>query len=132
MERTIRVLLVDDEADFIEPVAFWLKSKGYAITAASNGAEAIALIKRDAPDIVFLDLHMPIMDGLQTLRRIRGFNKDLPVIIITAVYQDRESFTQANALGISGFFPKQSSLSSLARIIETSLKAHAKLKSPPA
>jgi len=52
-------------------------------------------------------------------------------VIVTALYQDEKPFTIANKLGISGFFPKQSSLAELTRIIETTLRAHVKLKSPP-
>lgn len=131
MDRRIHVLLVDDEQDFLEPVAFWLNSKGYRVTTAANGQEALDQIAQQPPDIVFLDIHMPILDGMQTLERIRRTHKDLPVIIVTAVYQDQENFATANKLGISGFFPKQSSLSDLTRIIEISLKAHAKLKTLP-
>ncbi len=131
MQRTIHVLLVDDEADFLAPVSFWLRSKGYVVTTAANGLEALEQIKQKIPDIAFLDIHMPGMDGLETLRRIRETTRELPVIIVTAVYQDEHNFSTANQLGISGFFPKNSSLSELTRVIEASLKAHSKLKSPP-
>jgi CheY-like chemotaxis protein len=128
MERKPHILLVDDEADFLAPVSFWLQSKGYRVRTTLNGEEAIQLIKQELPDMVFLDIHMPGMDGLATLTQIRQISKDLPVIIVTAVYQNEKTFAKANELGISGFFPKHSSLSELVRIIETSLRAHAKLK----
>ena len=131
MDRTIRILLVDDETDFLTPVSFGLQARGYLVTTASNGQQALERITQEAPDVVFLDIHMPVMDGLETLRRIRALTKDLPVIMVTAVYQDEKNFATANALGISGFFPKQSSLADLVKIIETSLRAHAKLKFPP-
>jgi len=131
-QRKVHVLLVDDEQDFLEPVSFWLQSKGYRVTTANSGQAALDVIHRGTPDIVFLDIHMPGMDGLETLRHIRETHKDLPVIIVTAVYQDEKNFSTANKLGISGFFPKQSTLSELTSIIQTCLKAHAKLKpSPP-
>ena len=126
--KQVRVLLVDDEPDFIEPVSFWLQSKGYTVAAAATGKEALEQIAKEMPDIVFLDIHMPDMDGVETLRRIRALSKDLPVIMVTATYQVAAHFPKANELGISGFFPKHTSLSELVRIIETSLRAHAKLK----
>ncbi len=128
MERTVRVLLVDDEGDFIEPVSYWLQSKGYQILTASNGEEAIEVIKREQPDIVFMDINMPGMGGIDTLRQIRETNKDLPVIMLTAAYQDEKIFAKANELGIAGFFPKHSSLDDLGRIIEASLRLHSRRK----
>lgn len=130
MERKTHVLWVDDEVDFLGPVTFWLQSKGYTVTTAENGQEAMAKIQQQTPDIVFLDIHMPVMGGLETLRRIREIFLDLPVIIVTAVSEDKQNFTLANQLKVSGFFPKQSRLSELTSVIETSLRAHAKLKFP--
>lgn len=130
MERTVNVLMVDDETDFLEPVAFWLKSKGYAVTTLTNGEEAVELVKRAPPDVIFLDINMPGIDGIETLRRIRALNRDLPVVMVTAAYQDEKNISQASSLGIAGFFPKNNSLSELVRVIETCLRVHTKLKSP--
>ena len=128
MERTVRVLLVDDEGDFIEPVSYWLQSKGYQILTAGNGEEAIQAIEKEHPDIVFMDINMPVMGGIDTLRQIRETNKDLPVIMLTAAYQDEKNFAKANELGIAGFFPKHSSLDDLGKIIEASLRLHSRRK----
>ncbi len=128
MGRTIRVLLVDDEEDFVMPVSYWLQSRGYETATVANGQEALDAIEKQMPDIVFMDINMPVMDGLETLRRIRELYKGLPVIMVTAAYQDEKNFEKANKLGISGFFPKHSSLPELGRIIEASLRAHTKLR----
>jgi len=127
-DRPIRVLLVDDEADFLQPVSFWLRSKGYDVATAPNGEDAMERIAREVPDIVFMDINMPGMNGLETLRSIRATNQKLPVIMVTAAYQNEKYFAEANSLGISGFFPKSHSLSELAAIIETSLRAHTRRK----
>ena len=132
MDKPINVLMVDDETDFLEPVAFWLKSKGYAVTTLTSGVEAVEHIKHAAPDVVFLDINMPGIDGIETLRRIRALNRDLPVVMVTAAYQDEKNITRASTLGIAGFFPKNNSLSELVRVIETCLRVHSKLKTPPA
>lgn len=123
-----QVLIVDDEPDFVEPVLFWLKSKGYEVISVSNGPDALKAVRQHRPDMIFLDIQMPEMDGIETLRRIRAISKTIPVVMVTAVYQDSKSFAAATKLGISGFFPKQSSLPELIKIIETTLRTHAKLR----
>ena len=110
MEKKIKILVVDDEIDFTQPMAFWLESRGYSVAVAPDGKSAIELIKKDKPDIVFLDLKMPVMDGIETLRRIRKFNRKLPVIIITVEYANEQKFEEAKKLGTSGFFPKKRGL----------------------
>jgi CheY-like chemotaxis protein len=124
----VRVLLVDDAEDFLEPVRFWLESKGYLVMTANNGQEALDAIKRHAPNIVFLDINMPGMNGLEALKRIRSLYGNLPVVMVTAAYQNEQYFAEANKLGISGFFPKSNSLPDLTRMIEMTLRAHGKIK----
>ena len=83
-EQAIKILIVDDERDFLETMGFWLKSKGYIVDMADNGKTAIEKIKQDVPDVVFLDVVMPEMDGIETLREIRKVNPDLSVVMVTA------------------------------------------------
>ena len=127
MEQRLNILLVDDQPDFIEPVAFWLESKGYQVRSASSGQDALRMIKEQLPDIVFLDIKMPVMDGVETLRHIRRINKQIPVIMITA-YEHNEKFTEARQLGIAGFFYKKDNLDDLGRLIEPILRAHKRKK----
>lgn len=117
-----RVLLVDDEQDFNDTIAFWLKAKGYPVTQAASGIEALEILQGHPHEVVFLDINMPRMDGIETLRRIRERNAGQPVIMVTAAFQDEVKFTQARALGISGFFPKGSSLNQLGHVLEVALK----------
>jgi len=128
MKKKIRVLLVDDEQDFLEPISLWLESKGYSVTLAYNGKQTIQIVKSDTPDIVFLDIRMPVMDGIEILARIREFNKKIPVVMVTA-YCDEKSLARARQLGVSGFFPKRESLEELQNTIETTLRTHKKLRS---
>lgn len=85
--------------------------------------------KEKKPAVVFLDINMPGMDGLETLRKIRKFDKELSVIMVTA-YADEEKFSQAKKLDTSGFFPKGGSLEELQKTIEVTLRTHKKLKTP--
>ena len=127
MENKIKVLLVDDEADFTQPLSFWLKSKGYDVIVASGGQEGINLVRQDCPNIMFLDLNMPGIDGVETLRRIREFNPEIPVIIISA-YLDDKRITQTHKLGISGVFYKEKDFSEGLSLLETALRMHKNLK----
>jgi CheY-like chemotaxis protein len=124
MPEPIRVLLVDDEEDFLESVSFWLTSKGYQITKARSGEAALELLKSNRHDVVFLDVMMPGIDGVETLRRLRAFNKTIPVILVTASdMTDDNRYAGAKALGVSGLFPKGSSLTQLTQALEVGLRA---------
>ena len=128
MDKPISILLADDEESFIEPISFWLKSRGYAVSIARNGQEAIEKLKENPFDILFMDINMPVMDGLQTLSHIRLFNKDLPVVMITAAYSDKDNLIRAKELGISGFFAKNRSFDEMVQMIHVTLKTHKNLK----
>jgi DNA-binding response OmpR family regulator len=79
----INILWVDDEIDLLKPHLLFLKEKGYDVITASNGHDAVDLIKKNSLDIVFLDENMPGMSGLETLSQIKGINADIPVVMIT-------------------------------------------------
>jgi sigma-B regulation protein RsbU (phosphoserine phosphatase) len=81
-----RVLIVDDEDDIRTILGVTLRRAGYAVTPAADGAEALASLAAELPDLVVLDIMMPVMDGMATLRRIRedARTRELPVILLTA------------------------------------------------
>lgn len=110
MNKT-KVLIVDDEVDYLnlmqERVEFW----GYEVIKATGGKEALALIKEKMPDIVILDYFMPEMDGLVVLKEIRKFDEKLTVIMFTA-HADLKNIKGAYDLGVSAFIPKLSTYSS--------------------
>jgi CheY-like chemotaxis protein len=123
MAEPIRVLLVDDEPDFHETIGFWLRSKGHAVVSATSGAQALERVREGAADIVFLDVMMPAMDGIETLRQIRAFDKRIPVILVTASnLTDESQYAGARALGISGLFPKGSGLPVLSQVMEVAVR----------
>lgn len=127
MDREIKILLVDDEPDFTQPMAFWLKTKGYTVLTAVNGEEGIEAIKGQNPDIVFMDINMPLMDGFTALKLIREFNKELPIIIISAYVGDPR-VREMNAYGISGVFYKGSDFEEGLSLLEVALRQHKQLK----
>lgn len=81
--RTSLVLVVDDEAPIQRFVRAELEAQGYAVLVAGSGMEALARLEEDRPDLVLLDVMMPGMDGLETLRRLRE-RSTVPVIMLTA------------------------------------------------
>jgi len=125
--KKVKVLLVDDETDFIQTMSFWLKSKGYDVTSALNGQIAVEAVKKETPDIIFMDLNMPVMDGVQALKQIREFNKDLPVIMISA-FVDDQRMLEARNYGFSGVFYKGKDFQESLALLEAALRTHRKLK----
>ena len=119
----IHVLLIDDEPDLLESLSYWLTAKGYQVTTASSGPQGLEQLKQRRPDVIFLDVRMPGMDGIETLRRIRAMDKDIPVVLVTAdSLTDESKYAGARALGISGLFPKGASLSQLGEVLEVALR----------
>ena len=121
MAKEITILLVDDEADFTGPMSYWLNAKGYSVRVVPDGQAAINLIKRQKPDIVFLDFNIPVMDGIATLAKIREFDKELPVVIISA-YVDDLKVKEVESYGISGVFYKGDDFEKGLSLLESILK----------
>jgi len=81
--KQLSILWVDDEIDLLKPHILFLEKKGYEVITASNGEDAIELVKKRSFDLVFLDENMPGINGLETLNQIKNFNPVIPVIMIT-------------------------------------------------
>jgi two-component system nitrogen regulation response regulator NtrX len=80
---TGRVLVIDDDAAVRESLRMILEYEGYECVLAPTGQDGLAAVDREAPDLVFLDIKMPGMDGLEVLDRIRAGNDNLPVVMIS-------------------------------------------------
>ena len=78
-----RILVIDDEAEIRRSVRMILEYEGYDVLEASSGPEGIALSEKESPDLIFLDVKMPGMDGLEVLQRIKASNDAIPVVIIS-------------------------------------------------
>src|SRR5690606_37939247 len=104
----LRILLVDDHPINRQVAALFLRPFNLRIVEAVNGAEALAALKREAFDIVLLDMHMPVMDGPSTIAAIRSSNESwagVPVIALTAdaMSGDRERYL---GMGMDGYLAK--------------------------
>lgn len=78
-----RVLLIDDEQEFLRTLSDRLKIRGLRVTTALSGAEALEKIAHQEFDVIIIDLSMPVMDGLETTRRIKKLSSASEVIILT-------------------------------------------------
>ena len=85
------VLTVDDESMICEMIANFLEPKGYAVKSAFSGEEAIKVISEGMPDLILLDMVMPGMGGDAVLKEIKMHYKDLPVIMVTAVTDEKKA-----------------------------------------
>ena len=117
----LKVIIVDDEPDFLELMALRISSWGHTVLKASEGKDAIAKIKEDKPDILVLDYMMPGMDGVTTLKEIRKFDKKLPVIMFTA-YPNTKTIGDTNKLGIHAFIPKLSAYSEVVPALKSAIE----------
>lgn len=100
-----RLLVVDDEAAIRDTMRMLLEYDGYDVLVAGSGHEGLAMVEREHPDLVFLDVKMPGMDGLEVLSRIRGLNDALPVVIVSA-HGTTTTALEAGRLGAFRFIEK--------------------------
>jgi len=86
------VLVVDDDPDILDALTMILESKGYKVTTARNGVEALASLKTEKPDLMILDLLMPKMDGFAVCKELQDPRwsryRDMPVLILTSVREE--------------------------------------------
>jgi len=87
-----RILVVDDNSDSLIIMRTILENRGYRVVAASNGAEALAHLRDEPPDVVLLDVMMPEISGLQVLQQIKDDTRTghVPVILVTAKTHDED------------------------------------------
>ena len=102
-----KVLLVDDESDFLEIMGRRVESWGYEVIRASNGSEALKALSENGPHVMILDYIMPDIDGIELLRKVRGAGNRIPVIMFSAKPQP-EAIKDGEKLNIAAFIPKLS------------------------
>ena len=113
---TSKILVVDDEPEFCRLFANVLTDMGYQVSTATDGREGLAKIRENPPDILFLDIKMPHMDGLECLRRIRKIKRKFVVVMMTG-HGDIQSAREAMRLGADEYISKPFDLDDLKRLV---------------
>lgn len=102
-----KILIVDDEPFNVDYLEQELEESDCETLTAGNGQEALRIVQRDAPDLILLDIMMPVMDGFEVLRRLKADaeTRDIPVIVISAT-TNMESVVRGITLGAEDYLPK--------------------------
>lgn len=116
------ILLVDDEAHIRKYVALILKQLGATkIVEATNGEEAIAMFQQQKPDVVLLDISMPLMNGLETLKKLKAIDPESTIIMLTSMV-NRQSIDEALALGAANYIRKDNPKEEIAQAIKETIE----------
>ena len=119
-----KILVVDDEPANVELMADVLRSAGYATLPANSGREALAVLAKEKPAAILLDMRMPGMDGFEVIRRVRENPEthDLPIMVITAMlYEGAEQEklrSETQHIFLKGTFLVEELLSEVKRVVE--------------
>ncbi|HET8632848.1 MAG TPA: response regulator [Gemmatimonadales bacterium] len=126
---TSRILVVDDEADITALVAYHLAKAGYRVSTASNGADALRAAREERPDVVVLDLMLPVMSGYEVLQELRRVEetRDVGVILLTSRQQEADRI-KGLTLGADDYLTKPFSPAELVLRVGAVLR---RLASPP-
>ncbi len=100
-----KILVIDDELPIRKLLYDALTGKGYQVSSVSSGEEAIALLKKEKPDLIILDIAMPGMNGIETLKEIRSFDNKVHVVMMSGV-ATAEMEQKAREIGVSHFLFK--------------------------
>ena len=102
-----KILVVDDTPSNVKLLADVLGAKGYAVVTAASGADALEVVERERPALILMDIHLPGIDGIEALRRLRADagTRDIPVLAVTAsaMTHDRQKILAA---GFDGYQTK--------------------------
>jgi len=114
------ILIVDDEPSIVQSLKGILSDEGFAVLSASNGYEALKIIEQESPDLVLLDVWMPGIDGIETLKEIKKNNQHIQVVIITG-HGTIDTAVQATKLGAYDFIEKPLSIDKVTVTINNAL-----------
>ena len=107
MAKKAKILLADDEEDIKTVISLYLGSKGYEVVTAYDGLDAIDKAKSEKPDLILLDVMMPIMNGFEVCQKLKDDpdTQDIPIIMLSAAAQS-ETITKSIELGAKDYIVK--------------------------
>ena len=116
-----RVLVVDDESNIVDILKFNLEREGYEVICAYDGGEALEKARNEAPDLILLDVMLPVMDGFSVLGEIRKNDKLTPVIMLTAREEERDKVLGLE-IGADDYIVKPFSVRELMARVKTNIR----------
>ena len=119
--KKLKLLLVDDEQEFVETLADRLKMRDLDPSIACNGEEALAAVEKEEPDVIVLDVKMPGIDGIEVLRRVKQAYPAVEVIILTGHGSKRDE-EAARRIGAFDYVQKPANLDALVPRIQSAFK----------
>ena len=114
-----RILLVDDDTQFLEATEYMLKYENYEVITAKNGEQAIKKYKETHPDIVLMDLKMPILNGSDAFFKIKKDHNDAKIVFTSAYAINNQEFKKAEDSGLFGLLTKPFDLNELNKLIKS-------------
>lgn len=122
MEHKAHILIVDDNISLCKTMSFVLERKGYAVTTSKDGPEAIERVKERSFDVVFMDIKMPLMDGVEAYKKIKKIRPEAVVVMMTA-YSVEDLVQEALREGAHGIIYKPLDIEKVVALIEEVRKA---------
>ncbi len=120
-QRRKVVLVVDDEQDILDVATLVLEDEGYAVRTASDGQKALGIVAEQAPDLILLDMRMPVLDGWGFVREYRSrYDHSVPIVVLTAA---ANAVKRAEEIGAIGFLEKPFDIDALVGIVRRSVPA---------
>ena len=113
-----KIIIAEDDTVLRDLYLRKFKTDTYDIRTASNGQEALDLVAKDKPDLMLLDINMPVMDGFGVLEKLPRANRSFPVIMLTN-FDDQANRDRGKALGVDDYFVKKDmTIKSLVEMVE--------------
>ena len=95
----MKILIAEDEPSIRKSLAERLAENGYLVRAAANGAAAVKMVREERPDLVLMDVMMPVLDGYEACAAIREFDRELPIVFLSALDRDEDQIKGLEAGG---------------------------------
>ncbi len=112
------VLLVDDDMDVLESTQYLLMDEGFDVITAKNGEEAINVFRSNKPDIIFMDIKMPIMNGYDAFYKIKKLDKNAKIVLTSSYAINNEQFQKAKESALSDLLNKPFDIDSMIKMIK--------------
>jgi DNA-binding response OmpR family regulator len=121
------IVLAEDDPNLRALYAAWLRRLGYRIWEAADGAEAVAFVRANSPDLLLLDIWMPVLNGLEVLEQLSRTHEAVGLKVVVLSHQgDADTRLEGFALGVADYWTKDLSLEELRERIESVLKESAR------